>query len=569
MLLAVVLTIVVIVIANLLFPPPTPQPAAPEAAEEPVDAPVPPAEPADPAVPPVAEVEEPVARPPVEEPELLPEETVTVSSALYRYGFSSRGGGLVAAELVRYESFANEGQVVDLVPEEALALLTHRVQLRDRDRRQELVLDFRRVQAAFEPEDGFRLGDIGEPDLLRTVLRDRETGITLHLEHRFDPDDYLIRVSGRLEGVDSQVYDRPILLLDVGPSLAVHEVDPREDRREMAYVINSLHRGIESEDLESVDSHRVAEGPLSWLALKNKYFLLAAVRGEGAEANDFGGIMARPAQYGDGTDITATLPFGQDWRFEYLLYAGPQQHDRLAAVGYNLEHVNPYGFRFLRPIIQPLTNVVTWALVQMKLFLGVGYGWVLILFGILLRVLLWPIHARAMRAQIKNMAVQPLLKEIQEKYKGDQERLQKEMIRLYKEEGFNPLGGCLPMLIPFPILITLFFVFQGTIEFRGVEFMWLSDLSRPDPYYILPVALGGSMFLLQWLSARVTPNPTPQIKMMMWFLPIFMVVIFANFASGLNLYYAAFNLATIPQQLQLMRERQRLQKKTAPQEAAA
>jgi hypothetical protein len=116
--------------------------------------------------------------------------------------------------------------------------------------------------------------------------------------------------------------------------------------------------------------------------------------------------------------------------------------------------------------------------------------------------------------------------------------------------------------------ITLFFVFQSTIEFRGVPFMWLPDLSQPDPYYILPLLLGVSMFGLQWLGLRATPTPNPQMKILMWILPVFMVVIFANLASGLNLYYTATNLATIPQQLQLSRERRRAQLKLAGAESA-
>jgi YidC/Oxa1 family membrane protein insertase len=115
------------------------------------------------------------------------------------------------------------------------------------------------------------------------------------------------------------------------------------------------------------------------------------------------------------------------------------------------------------------------------------------------------------------------------------------------------------MLIPMPILITLFFVFQSTIAFRGVQFLWLPDLSRADPFFILPVLLGISMFLMQWLSTHSTPNPNPQMKFLMYFMPIFMTVLFLNFASGLNLYYTAMNFASIPQQLQIMRERKKFQ----------
>jgi YidC/Oxa1 family membrane protein insertase len=157
------------------------------------------------------------------------------------------------------------------------------------------------------------------------------------------------------------------------------------------------------------------------------------------------------------------------------------------------------------------------------------------------------------------MEIQPKLKEIQAKYKNEPEKLQKEMLRLYKEEGFNPMGGCLPMLVPLPILITLFFVFQSTIAFRGVEFLWLPDLSRADPYYILPVLLGVSMFLMQWLSTRSMTEQNPQMKFMMYAMPPVMTIIFLNFASGLNLYYASMNFASIPQQFQIMRERRRFQ----------
>src|SRR5690606_22698415 len=160
--------------------------------------------------------------------------------------------------------------------------------------------------------------------------------------------------------------------------------------------------------------------------------------------------------------------------------------------------------------------------------------------------------------QLKNMEMQPRIKEIQEKYRDKPEVMQREMMKLYKE-GFNPLGGSLPLLIPLPVLIALFFVVQGTIEFRRVEFLWLPGLSRSDPSYILPVLLGATMFPQQFITMKSTPAhlENPQMKMMMYFMPIFMTVIFLRFASGLNLYYVSQNIASIPQQIQLMRERKK------------
>jgi YidC/Oxa1 family membrane protein insertase len=162
------------------------------------------------------------------------------------------------------------------------------------------------------------------------------------------------------------------------------------------------------------------------------------------------------------------------------------------------------------------------------------------------------------------MAVQPLVTEIQAKYKEQPEKLQKEMMKLYREHGFNPLAGCLPMLLPWPILIALFFVFQNTIELRGVEFLWLPDLSAPDPLYLLPLFLGVSMFLMQWVSMRTLDTVNPQMKMMMWMMPIMMIFIFFRLASGLNLYYATANIATIPQQMWIANERKKVQAKGPP-----
>jgi YidC/Oxa1 family membrane protein insertase len=169
-----------------------------------------------------------------------------------------------------------------------------------------------------------------------------------------------------------------------------------------------------------------------------------------------------------------------------------------------------------------------------------------------------------MRANLRNMAVQPLVKEIQTKYKDQPEKLQKEMIKLYKEHGFNPLAGCLPMLIPWPVLIALFFVFRSTIELRGVSFLWLPDLSAKDPLYLLPVFLGISMFLMQYVSYKSLDTPNPQMKMMMWMMPGMMVFIFLNLASGLNLYYATANIATIPQQMWIANERKKMKGKPPP-----
>ena len=545
-LLAVILMIAVVVITNVIFPPVPPQiPGGPDSLALPVDTVTRPTAP--PAAPDTAVT---VQQPPTlaeAQPAVGPADTVLVTSPLYRYGISTYGGALVVADLLQYESLTHEGDPVGLVPEGSGGLIRYRLRVGDR------TIDLASLPFRAEPEADMALAEGGAPDSLRLVHADSASGFGVELTYRFTPDDYLFDVSARVTGAGSVT---PQLLIGLGPTLPFHEWNEDEELRTLAYVVNNPQRGIESVQLDRVQQERIENGPLVWVAIKNKYFRAAAIQSANSPM-PFGGLIAQPAAGEHRADLTATLLPNTEGEFAFRLYMGPQQADRLAAVGNQLQDVNPYGWRFLRPAIRPLAHAITWLLLEMHRVLGLGYGWVLILFGVMVRVLLWPLNARAMRSQMKSMELQPRLKELQTKYKTEPERLQKEMLRLYKEEGFNPMGGCLPLLIPFPVLITLFFVFQATIEFRGEPWLWLPDLSRPDPLYIIPVLMGASMFVLQWLSMRSARDVNPQMKFMMWFMPIFMVVIFLKFASGLNLYYTAMNIASIPQQLLISRERAR------------
>jgi YidC/Oxa1 family membrane protein insertase len=398
------------------------------------------------------------------------------------------------------------------------------------------------------------LAENGAPQTLRLTHTSAQYG-TIEVLYEFVPDDYLIEVKVTARG--QRPADR--LYVNLGPTLAINEARASEDQHALAYVVNSRDRGIQSLPLRSLKEQRIEEGPLDWVALKNKYFVTAAVVDTTAGSRPFGGLIANDHQARYAASLTATLPPTDDGSFSYRLYLGPQEYERLVAVGSKFQDVNPMGWRVFRPILRPLAAIITWALITIHGILNISYGWVLILFGILIRLAMWPLNAKAMRSQMKSMELQPRLKEIQTRYKDQPEQLQREMLKFYKEEGFNPMGGCLPMLIPMPVLITLFFVFQNFIEFRGVPFLWLPDLSRADPYYILPIVLGATIFVQQIISMKTMP-PNPQMKFMLYFMPLFMVVIFLNLASGLNLYYAAQNLPGFFQQLQMTKERVRYQR---------
>jgi len=259
------------------------------------------------------------------------------------------------------------------------------------------------------------------------------------------------------------------------------------------------------------------------------------------------------------TALALTLPVPPAGDFRYEVYTGPLEYRQLAHLGHDLDDANPYG-GVLRPLIQPVSILVVNILIWMHDRLSLAYGWVLVIFGVLVRALLWPLNQKAMESSIRMQAVAPLIKETQERHKSDPERLQREMLRLYKEHNVNPVGGCLPMLLPMPVLFALFFVFANTIEFRGVAFLWLPDLSRADPYYIIPIIMGLSMFVLSKVGQIGVP-PNPQAKTMLYFMPVFMTLLLLRFASGLNLYYAVSNIFSIPQQYLIARRRLREQGK--------
>jgi YidC/Oxa1 family membrane protein insertase len=302
---------------------------------------------------------------------------------------------------------------------------------------------------------------------------------------------------------------------------------------------------------------RLEPGPITWVAAKNKYFIVGALTLDNgtpfAEVAVTGG--PRTGRRATQASAVAVDPI-RNGTFAFEFYTGPQEWRRLLALGRGFENSNPYG-GFLQGVVQPFATIVMRILLWMRATLNLSYGWVLVIFGVAVRLLLWPLNQKAMRTSMKMSRLQPELAEIQKRYKSDPQRMQSEIMRVYREHGMSPfssLSGCLPMLLPMPILFALFFVFQNTIEFRGVPFLWLADISLKDPFFIVPVIMGLSMFVLSIIGMRNSP-PNPQAKMMAYVLPVMMTVFFLNLASGLNLYYAVQNLTAIPQQWLISNER--------------
>ena len=474
--------------------------------------------------------------------------TVWVTSPVYRLEFSTKGGVLKTAELLQYRSFApgDSARPVQLVPP-GDAFLRHRlvmsgdtVSLDDWD---------------FQPSPDAPVV-VNAAQGAKPLRFDAERGgAHVTLEYSFVPDEYRFDVRGSVTGLGS---GGAVLLIDLSSGLRSVEKDSLDDYRHYSVVTKASK--TERTDFSGIrpDQRALLNGPFEWVGVKSKYFLTAALALEEGQPT-FGGAIAiggpRTGKAASRATVLITMPVPPAGTFRYSVYAGPLDYRQLGRMGHGLDDANPYGGIF-RPIIRPVSVFVTGILLWMHERLHLAYGWALILFGVIIRVLLWPLNQKAMESGIRMQAVAPLLKETQDKYKNDPERLQREMLRIYREHKVNPFGGCLPMLLPWPVLLALFFVFANTIVFRGVPFMWLPDLSLRDPYYILPILLGLSMFGLSKVGQIGVP-PNPQTKMMVYFMPVFMTVLFLNFASGLNLYYAAQNLFSIPQQYMIAKRRLR------------
>lgn len=465
-------------------------------------------------------------------------ETTTVSLKLAAYAFSTVGAAPVSVELKSYKALDGSKRNVKLESKSG-PLISYRL---------------------FLPGDTIDLGRVAftstesGPNGLSYTANVR--GVDVVIRYTFAPDSYLVRVAGEIRHPNANA---GFLALEMPSGLKSAEADSLDDQQHLAYAVKPQREGARGIPFSKLDpgERRLEPGPITWVATKNKYFIVGALIPDNgtpfAEVAITGG--ARTGRRATQASAVAVDPI-RNGAFAFELYTGPQEWRRLLALGRGFENSNPYG-GFLQGVVQPFATIVMRILLWMRATLNLSYGWVLVIFGVAVRLLLWPLNQKAMRTSMKMSRLQPELAEIQKRYKSDPQRMQSEIMRVYRDHGMSPfssLSGCLPMLLPMPILFALFFVFQNTIEFRGVPFLWLADISLKDPLFIVPVIMGLSMFVLSIIGMRNSP-PNPQAKMMAYVLPVMMTVFFLNLASGLNLYYAVQNLTAIPQQWLISNER--------------
>jgi YidC/Oxa1 family membrane protein insertase len=308
-------------------------------------------------------------------------------------------------------------------------------------------------------------------------------------------------------------------------------------------------------------------GDVAWANVKNKYFTAVLMPGSpgDVEGADLEG-RKRQRDRGDWKDFTARLqyapsPGGQTQVNDFQVYLGPVKYSDLVAYERDLYAMVDYGWDFFEWITRPLAQFL---FIPIFTYLGgavPNYGIVLILLALFVKLVTYPLTKKAYRSMGKMRELQPELEELREKYDDDPQKQQQEMMKLYRDKGVNPLGGCLPMFIQYPFLIALYQFIPQSIQLRQESFLWAHDLSVPDKILELPFTIpiygdyvaGFTLLMGLAMIVQMRIQSTPgtgggQAQMFMYFMPAFIFFIFNQFASALSLYYLSYNVITAAQQ---------------------
>ncbi len=221
---------------------------------------------------------------------------------------------------------------------------------------------------------------------------------------------------------------------------------------------------------------------------------------------------------------------------DFFVYLGPSDYNIIKEYGDHLQKAVDLGWAWLEPVTKIILSLFNF----LYGFIG-NYGFVILLFTLLMKLILTPLMAKQLKSQQDMQRLQPKIKNLQEKYRDNPEKLNKETMELYKRHGVNPLGGCLPMLLQMPIFFALYRALSLGFQFRGAKFIWwIKDLSSPDPYMVLPIIMAVTMFVQQKMTVK-----DPKQKMMVYIFPIFFLFLFRNMPAGLVLYWTFYNMLTV------------------------
>jgi len=487
--------------------------------------------------------------------------TITVIADQYTAELSTQGGVIERFTLTDYVQFDRETpvQVVDTtglgVP--GVSFMTPSSHL----------VDTRALYFDTDAPDTLRVEGDEEVSLTFTATLGEDGEGSLGYTYTFTPEPYDLNFQIAQQNARSYAtndgYD---VVWDQGVPFT--EDDPEGERIDSgvyAYSGGTLERLV-------YDSGDYAEtrlsGSVSWIGHRNKYFTSVLIPDDesavdGAEIIREEGV-AETVRGGEGTTARLFFPAASSdvSTQSFSLYMGPIDYYNLASYDRDLYSMVNYGWAVFEWITRPLA---TFVFIPALTYLGgvlPNYGFVVILLAILIKVVVYPLTKSSYRSMAKMKDLKPEMDKIKEKYEDNMEKQQQEMMKLYRESGVNPIGGCLPMFLQYPIIIALYLYIPQSVQLRQESFLWAADLSAPDPILQLPFSIpfygdyvagftllmGVSMIFTMRIQMSSTGSTGAQAKIFQWVLPFFIFFIFNRFASALSLYYLFYNVTTAAQQ---------------------
>ena len=464
---------------------------------------------------------------------------IKVNTPLQQLVFSTKGGVLTSAELLQYKQLS--GELVNLVPYggKGLVLSLAGGGVETDLSRIEFIPDRDVVQIGPQEQATLRMrADLGNGKVLEKIFR-------------FSGDRYGLEMDLNYLGF----FAEPLLFLGWENGIANTEEKPGGDlpggfvgAQEILSLAYMKEERLTSNDREDDEPMLAEKGELKWAGVANQYFFFAlAPLDPGHYSLELYPQMGGQSFNWEGYSFRIGTRLSGSGTFRMLVYPGPLDYEELSSYQVDLEQGIDLGY----PIIRDISKVLLLVFLATHNITELNYGWVLILFAIAIKTLVYPLTKKSYKSMAKMQKVQPKIAALREKYKNDKQRLSQATMKLYKEEGVNPIGGCLPMLLQMPIFFALYRLFYN-IELRQAPFaLWIDDLSRPDEIiigdfglHVLPLLMAGSMLIQQKMTMK-----DPKQAFLVYLMPAFLLYIFWSLPSGLVLYWTVFNILQIAQQV--------------------
>lgn len=476
-----------------------------------------------------------------------------IDSDLYRITFTNRGAQVKSWILKKFKNDAQTGPL-DLVNPEAASKFGDPLSLWTYD---ETVRN-RLNSALYVPS---KEGNLASPAQLSFEYADRD--LVVRKTFHFD-NTYLLKIDTSVFYKGAEIFAAPAWPAGFGdqvtpasyaPARIDYHNDLSTDKTALIFPNYIIRVAI-----KSVSGDNTIKGPFEWGGTDDQYFTAIFIPNDPQRAAmvTLRNRIQIPQKPGANETVAADVLGAAvgDLRgpTEERMFVGPKEISALDAVSIPTIH---NGEADLRGIV----DYGWWGILARPLFLWLkwtykyipNWGWAIVIQTLIITVALLPLRITQMKSMLKMQRVAPQIKSIQEKYKKYSLRdprkaaMNEEIAALYKKEGVNPAGGCLPLLIQFPFLIAYYRMLGVALDLRQAHWLWIKDLSARDPYFILPIVMVISMFAMQRMTPQAGMDPQQQ-KMMNWMMPLFMGFIFFNLQAGLNLYYAETNLISIAQQ---------------------